>query len=220
MPKSRAPRPAAPEHPGDDLKRISGIGSAVARRLEDAGVRTYGDMAASTPEELAAVLANVAGCSARRIAAKDWIGQARRLGAALPAATDRPQRGGVILVVDSVTDRNGALSGVIDVDQGFTVSGTVMLPHSLAGTGTVCIWADEQGGTIDRALTPCATITILGSHTAPNPTTYPWAIPFSGGFLPDPSTGSQIYHLVAKFMYQDQATDIAGFADMGLYLIN
>ncbi len=131
--------------------------------------------------------------------------------------------GGVFLTVDSVSDPNGDPADVIDVDQGFTVTGTVVLPNWLAGTGTVCIWADEQGGTIDRALTPCATITLVASNTEPNPKTYTWSIVFPPGppnVLPDPSTGSQIYHLLAKFMYEDQATDIAGFADMGLYLIN
>ena len=101
-----------------------------------------------------------------------------------------------------------------------SVTGTVTLPNWLAGTATVCIWADEQGGTIDKALSPCATITLTPSTTEPNPKVYHWTINFGGSVLPDPSSGSQIYHLLAKFMYEGQATDIAGFADMGLYLIN
>jgi len=124
------------------------------------------------------------------------------------------------LTVDQVTDPNGVPGNVLDVDLGFTVSGTVTLPNWLAGTATVCIWADEQGGAIDRALSPCDTITLTPSNTEPNPKTYAWSITFAGNVLPDPSPGSQIYHLLAKFMYQGQATDIAGFADMGLYLIN
>ena len=128
--------------------------------------------------------------------------------------------GAAKLTVDSVTDPGGAPADVLDVDLGFTVSGTVTLPNWLAGTATVCIWADEQGGAIDKALSPCATITLTPSTTEPNPKVYPWTITFAGGVLPDPSSGSQIYHLLAKFMYQGQATDIAGFADMGLYLIN
>ena len=128
--------------------------------------------------------------------------------------------GGVYLTVDTVTDPGGAPAEVLDVDLGFQVSGTVVLPNWLGGTATVCIWADEQGGKIDKALSPCATITLTPGITEPNPIVYPWSISFRGNVLPDPSKGSQIYHLLAKFMYEGQATDIAGFADMGLYLIN
>ncbi|MDP9258185.1 MAG: hypothetical protein M3Q31_16770, partial [Actinomycetota bacterium] len=49
------------------------------------------DIVASTPEELGAILAGVAGHSARRIAASDWIGQARRLDVAPAAARVRPR---------------------------------------------------------------------------------------------------------------------------------
>ena len=129
--------------------------------------------------------------------------------------------GGAYLKVTSVTDPNGAPADVIDVDQGFTVSGEVVLPNWLGGTATVCIWADEQGGPIDQALSPCFDLTLKPSNTEPNPKKYDWKITFAGNVLPDPQpTGSQIYHLFAKFMYQNQATDIAGFADMGYALIN
>jgi len=128
--------------------------------------------------------------------------------------------GGVYLTVDSITDPGGAPIEVIDVDLGFTVSGTVVLPNWLAGKGTVCIYADEQGGPIDRALDPCAPIMIVSEKAEPNPKVYPWTINFLGTVLPDPSPGSQIYRLLAKFMYEDQATDIAGFVVLGDYLIN
>jgi hypothetical protein len=90
MPSSRSRAARATAHPGDDLKLISGIGPAAARRLERAGIRTYRDIVASTPEELGAILAGVAGHSAVRIAASDWIGQARRLQLAA-AVPDRPK---------------------------------------------------------------------------------------------------------------------------------
>ena len=86
MTSSRHRAARASEHPVDDLKRISGIGPAAARRLERAGIRSYADLATSTPEELGAKLAGVAGHSTGRIAAEDWIGQARRLAGELPAA--------------------------------------------------------------------------------------------------------------------------------------
>lgn len=128
--------------------------------------------------------------------------------------------GGVFLKVDSVTDPGGAPTNVLDVDLGFTVSGRVILPNWLSGTGTVTIYADELGGPIDGALVPTTTIMLVPSPAEPAAKTYPWKIPFSGTVLPDPQKGSQIYHLAAKFMYGGQQTDIAGFVDMGLYLIN
>lgn len=63
----------------DDLERISGIGPAIARRLESAGISTYGKLAESTPAALSSLLAGIGGTSAGRIAESDWIGQARRL---------------------------------------------------------------------------------------------------------------------------------------------
>ena len=38
--------------------------------------------------------------------------------------------------------------------------------------------------------------------------------------LPDPSAGSQLYRLTVVFMYGDQSWDIAGFVELGTYLIN
>jgi hypothetical protein len=128
--------------------------------------------------------------------------------------------GGVFLTVDSITDPGGAPADVLDVDLGFTVAGRVVLPNWLAGVGTVTVYADEQGGPIDQALKPTATITLSPSNTEPNPKTYPWKIDFAGNVLPDPSAGSQIYRLLAKFMYEGQATDIAGFVVIGDYLVN
>ena len=60
--------------------------------------------------------------------------------------------GGVFLTVDSITDPGGGPADVLDVDLGFTVAGRVVLPNWLAGTGTVTVYADEQGGPIDQAL--------------------------------------------------------------------
>ncbi len=64
---------------GDDFRKIAGIGRAVAQRLTDAGIGTYGELAKRTPEEIAAVLAHMAGISPERIVDQDWIGQAREL---------------------------------------------------------------------------------------------------------------------------------------------
>jgi len=77
---SRSPQtPEAPEQSGDNLTRISGVGPVVAGRLAEAGIHTYLGVASATPEELAAALVGLPGCSADRIRSADWIGQARRL---------------------------------------------------------------------------------------------------------------------------------------------
>jgi hypothetical protein len=71
---------------GDDLQLIGGIGKSVESRLRRAGVRTFGDLAARSPEELAAILDGVPRMSAERIAQQDWIGQARERA----GTTDQP----------------------------------------------------------------------------------------------------------------------------------
>lgn len=97
MPSSRPAGERAPEQPADNLTRISGVGPVVAGRLAKAGIRTYQDVAATTPEKLAAALAGLPACSADRIGAGDWIGQARRLSRTHPTApkarVEEEQRG-------------------------------------------------------------------------------------------------------------------------------
>lgn len=52
-PKARAPKP--PTTP-DDLKRIEGIGPKFSSVLQEAGILTYAQLAAASPEELEAIL--------------------------------------------------------------------------------------------------------------------------------------------------------------------
>jgi hypothetical protein len=85
----REPRKStSADHTGDDFRRIAGIGLAIERRLHDAGILTYQDLAARSPEQIAASLGDVAGLASARIASQDWTGQARRL--AGPAALSLP----------------------------------------------------------------------------------------------------------------------------------
>jgi Helix-hairpin-helix domain len=79
MPQRDRPKPNPTGQPGDDFRRITGIGPALERRLHDAGILTYQDLAEHTPEEIATALADVTGVSAERIASQDWIGQAHQL---------------------------------------------------------------------------------------------------------------------------------------------
>jgi hypothetical protein len=78
---------------GDDFQKIQGIGATIDRRLHDAGILTYQDLAARTPEQIAASLAGVAGLSAARIASQDWAGKAGQLAgpAAPPLPSERDQ---------------------------------------------------------------------------------------------------------------------------------
>jgi len=89
------------------------------------------------------------------------------------------------------------------------------------GTGHVAIYADELGGPIDKRIGLTA-FPITASVGEPKLKTYNWEIDFPGSppVLPDPSTGSQLYHLAAVFTFGDQSTDIAAFVEMGTYLIN
>lgn len=66
---------ASPET-ADDLQEILGIGPTYARRLQEAGIRTYADLARQTPDHVR----EITGISLRRTAeAAEWIADARRL---------------------------------------------------------------------------------------------------------------------------------------------
>jgi len=68
------PGPSTPSSP-DDLKRIEGIGPVMERVLHEAGIFTFADLAAHTPEALQAIL-DAAGV--RRITSPEtWPEQAR-----------------------------------------------------------------------------------------------------------------------------------------------
>jgi len=90
----RDPRKSAPaDRAGDDFQKIQGIGAGIDRRLHGAGILTYRDLAALTPEQIAVSLAGVAGLSPARIATQDWAGQAGRLaGPADPPLPSEPDQ--------------------------------------------------------------------------------------------------------------------------------
>jgi Helix-hairpin-helix domain len=92
MPRHDRPTSNPTGQPGDDLRRITGIGPALERRLNEAGILTYQDLAERTPEDIAAALAEATGVSPQRIASQDWIGQARRLVGPPPQAAEPSQR--------------------------------------------------------------------------------------------------------------------------------
>ncbi len=135
-----------------------------------------------------------------------------------------PGVSGATFTVDSVTDPNGPPAEVLDLDMGFTISGTVSLPNWLTGTGHVDIYVDEIGGQIDKKILH-TDVAVAADPTVPSPKAYHWTVAYPaacppGGTLPDPSTGSQLYRLAAVFTFGDQAFDIGGFVEMGAYLID
>jgi hypothetical protein len=83
MVKKRADTSRSSELPeSDDLKRITGIGPAVERRLHGVGIYTFSQLANLSAADIAAAVMDLTGLTAERIVKQDWIGQARELAAA------------------------------------------------------------------------------------------------------------------------------------------
>ena len=62
----------------DDLKMISGVGPGLEKKLLDAGITSYAQIAALTEDDIAELEAHVVKF-AGRIKRDDWIGQAQQL---------------------------------------------------------------------------------------------------------------------------------------------
>ena len=77
--KDDAPAPlfAAPEGPADDLKKISGVGPVLEKKLIALGITRYAQVAAFSAEDIARVdeVLNFKG----RIEREDWVSQAKAL---------------------------------------------------------------------------------------------------------------------------------------------
>ena len=67
-------RPAA-----DDFTRIKDVGPRFAQAMREAGITSFSQLAALTPDALSDMLAPFVAVRAQRIRSNDWIGQARRL---------------------------------------------------------------------------------------------------------------------------------------------
>jgi hypothetical protein len=107
----REPRTStSADQTGDDFRKIAGIGQAIERRLHDAGILTYRDLAARSPEQIAASLADVAGLSSARIASQDWPGQAGRLaGPAAPPLPSEPDQHYASFHIELLLDVDGSV---------------------------------------------------------------------------------------------------------------
>ncbi len=67
-------RPAA-----DDFTRIKDVGPRFAQAMREAGITSFSQLAALTPDALSDMLAPFVAVRAQRIRSNDWIGQARHL---------------------------------------------------------------------------------------------------------------------------------------------
>ncbi|MEL7396511.1 MAG: 50S ribosomal protein L21, partial [Pseudomonadota bacterium] len=75
-PKAEAPKAAAKSE-GDDLKQLSGVGPALEKKLHDAGVTTFAQVAAWTEDDVAAMDEKLS--FKGRIEREGWIEQAKKL---------------------------------------------------------------------------------------------------------------------------------------------
>lgn len=98
QPRKPRKRPAKPRAvPRDDFQRIDGIGKSLEQRLHAKGIRTYAQLAALRPADLARVAKQI-GVTPERIARESWLAQARRLNKlaakapTAPAAVARKQK--------------------------------------------------------------------------------------------------------------------------------
>jgi predicted flap endonuclease-1-like 5' DNA nuclease len=67
-------RPVETDTGKDDLKSLKGVGPAVEKRLNNAGIYTLADVVQLTPEELQEMLGNT-----RRVSASNLIAEAKKL---------------------------------------------------------------------------------------------------------------------------------------------
>lgn len=78
QPKPRAKKPSSTKSRKDDLKLISGIGPVIAKKLNDAGITTFEQMAKLKPNQLESILGELV----KRLADEaSLISQAKELAA-------------------------------------------------------------------------------------------------------------------------------------------
>lgn len=100
----------------DDFKVIRGIGPTIERKLHDAGISTYAQLATMSPAKLASLFPDMKLLSEDRIIQQDWVGQARVLADKYPAETiverEAPQQNGqhyAVFTVELLLDEMNAV---------------------------------------------------------------------------------------------------------------
>src|SRR6266699_5183992 len=114
--RSPTNRAAAPPRT-DDLKLINGIGPAVEKRLNGVGIFTFAQLAALSPADIAAAVADLAGLSAERIIKQDWIGQARKLAAGSLASEAQQDTMTAVKTPTPVEERAPAVTQQVEPQQ-------------------------------------------------------------------------------------------------------
>ncbi len=77
--KPKKDKPAANEGAGDDLTRIKGVGAGIAKKLADAGITRFEQIAGWSEADRASFNERLS--FSGRIEREDWVGQAKRLAA-------------------------------------------------------------------------------------------------------------------------------------------
>ena len=129
--------------------------------------------------------------------------------------------GYALFTVDSVTDPDGTPVYVLDGDLGFVVRGTVTMPVSFTGTGTVCLYVDQLGGPFNGRIA-CTDVKFEQKQGQPSSSqTMAWTVtyPSNGDRAFDPSFGSALYRLTAVLEFGEQSLDIVIPVEMGMYAI-
>ena len=75
--KKAAPKKAAKAEGGDDLKELSGVGPALEKKLQEAGVTTFAQIAAWTADDIAEMDEKLS--FKGRIEREGWVAQAKEL---------------------------------------------------------------------------------------------------------------------------------------------
>lgn len=78
-PPTTTPEPPTSQSPSDPLRQLAGIGPTFAKRLHEAGINSFADVAASSPERLREVVQAKAW---QKVEPESWITQAQALMAA------------------------------------------------------------------------------------------------------------------------------------------
>jgi predicted flap endonuclease-1-like 5' DNA nuclease len=151
----------------DDFKQIIGIGAAIEQQLHAAGIRSYAQLAASSPAELSALL----GIPVERIARRGWIARARALAKleSLPATTARRKR--VVKTLQAEPPQPEATgegaSDIVFVEVAFDDSGEI-LEQRLLREGLPAPLEPPQGHIARFFVEPPASVAeTLGAGTQP-----------------------------------------------------
>jgi hypothetical protein len=145
MAKRRSPTPHNMQPPrADDLKRITGIGPAVEKRLNGVSISRFEQLAALSPADIAAAVADLTGLTAERIIKQDWIGQARRL------ASEAGLESGAETGVEVEVEEKGAIESepeaeAEEVEEAETERETEVAAESVTATSMPAVDTEVEG---------------------------------------------------------------------------